>query len=460
MSAPDASPVPPSPVSPSGAPSGAPAPGAADRPAARIRVDSEVGRLRRVVIQPPGVAHERMLPSHIDESSPDYVLFDDLIHVPTARAEHAWLRRVLASVAETHALEDLVAEVLQEDSARRAVLDRLANLGLVADPALRRLEHLDPVALTATLIAGTEAGRLDGWPLMRPLPNLIFTRDLLAVCGGLVVVGNASKAARRRESVLTWAMVQNHPLFAGAPVARVSERVGAARHSAPLTVEGGDVLVISSTLVCIGASERTTWSMIVHLAEELLESGFSRVLVVEMPKQRSSMHLDTVFTLTDRNSCVVYPPLLRPASREEAGIMRLRRRDGHTVVEELPGSLLAALASEGIGLEAVLCGGGHPIHAQREQWTDGANYVALGPGVVLGYARNRHTAAAMAESGFEDVTPEQWLALLDRDFGGDADALFASGRRVAIHLAGSELCRGRGGPRCLTMPLARDPLPA
>lgn len=422
-----------------------------------ISVRSEVGRLRRVVIQPPGVAHERMLPAHIDESSEDYVLFDDLIDVDAAREEHRWLERVLASVAQVHRLEDLVASVLDGAAARARLLDRLASLALVDDPTLARLEQLDGRALTGTLIAGTDGGRLDGRSLMRPLPNLIFTRDLLAVCGELVIVGNASKSARRRESVLTWAMVQDHPLFAGATVARVSQRVGAARLSAPLTVEGGDVLVLSPELVCIGASERTTWSMIVHLAEELLETGFSRVLVVEMPKQRSSMHLDTVFTLTDRDSCVVYPPLLTRASREEAGIMRLRREGGNTVVDDAPGSLLEVLEREGLPMEAVLCGGGHPVHALREQWTDGANYVALAPGVVLGYARNRHTAAAMVESGFEDVDPRGWLAVIERDFGGDVDALLASGRRFAIHLAGSELCRGRGGPRCLTMPLQREP---
>lgn len=425
-----------------------------------IHVHSEVGRLRRVVVQPPGVAHERMLPSHIDESSPDYVLFDDLVHVPAAREEHRWLTRVLASVADVHALDSMVATVLAHPDARSQVFDRLATLGLLGDDALRRLEHLDAVGLTGTLIAGTEGGRLDGWPLMRPLPNLIFTRDLLAVCGNLVVVGNASKAARRRESVLTWAMVEHHPLFAGARVSSTSRRVGAARHSAPLTVEGGDVLVVNRELVVIGASERTTWSMIVHLAEELLETGFSRVLVIEMPKQRSSMHLDTVFTLTDTSACVVYPPLLMPGAREEAGVMRLQRVDGRLVVEDAPGNLLDAMAAEGVTLEVVRCGGGHPIHAAREQWTDGANYVALGPGVVVGYARNRHTAAAMAERGFELLDPAGWLHMLERDFKGDADALFASGRRVAIHLEGSELCRGRGGPRCLTLPLTRDAIAA
>ena len=137
-------------------------------------------------------------------------------------------------------------------------------------------------------------------------------------------------------------------------------------------------------------------------------------------------------------------------------MIRLRRVGGATVVDDLAGDLLASLAAEGHPLRAVLCGGGHPIHAQREQWTDGANYFALGAGVVVGYARNHRTAAAMAEAGFEGLSPSAFLGVLEADFSGDVDALLASGRRMAVHLVGSELSRGRGGPRCLTWPLRRE----
>ncbi len=423
-----------------------------------VRITSEIGRLRRVVIQPPGPALERMLPRHIDPGSPDYLLFDDLVHVPKARQEHSQLQAVLETMAEVLHFEDLLRDVLRQPEVRREVIESVGQLHDLHPAAAHQLDQLDAVELAETLMVGTLDGGLTGPELFPPVPNLIFTRDLAAVVGDLLVLGNARRRARRREAILAWAVMEHHRIFERNQVAEISRWVRARGGSAPLTVEGGDVLCLSQDLAMVGASERTTWAMILLLSAELFDHGFQRVLIVEMPKQRSAMHLDTVFTMVDRDAAAVYGRILEPGGAEEVEVIGLRRVDGRIVVEPHEGDLLQALAEQGQPLRPVLCGNGHPIHAQREQWTDGANYVALGPGVVVGYARNEHTARAMSAAGFRVVTPGVFISELARDFHDDPEALLQSGRRYAIHIEGHELSRGRGGPRCLTLPLHRDPL--
>jgi arginine deiminase len=417
-----------------------------------VRVTSETQRLKRVIVQPPGEALERMLPEHIQASSPDYLLFDDLVHLPTARREHDLLRAVLGTFAEVLTFEHLLAEVLEDPACREGLLGAVCSRHGLDDAAARRLAELDSAELTRVLLVGA----LGAEDLFPPVPNLVFTRDLAAVAGGLVVVANASKEARRREAALAWAVVDYHPLFRGVPVSDCSRRIRDEGGSTPLTLEGGDVAVVSSSLVCIGASERTSWSMIAMLARDLAQAGFTRILVVEMPKRRSSMHLDTVFTLLDWDRAAVYRPILERNGPEGVHVIRIVPRGGDLTFEAPEGDLLDVLADEGHPLRVAWCGGGHPVHARREQWTDGTNYVALAPGVVLGYSRNEHTARDLERQGFRVVQADAFLRLLRTDFHDDADRLIESGRSYAVHLDASELSRGRGGPRCLTLPIERE----
>lgn len=421
-----------------------------------LKVTSEVARLKRVVVQRPGDALAHMLPRHIEPGSAHYLLFDDLVHVPDAQKEHDQMCQVLGTSAEVGFWDELLVEVLHRPEAREFVIDEVGRLEELPGVMMTRMAAMEPEELATAVVVGAGRGGLHPGRAVHPLPNLIFARDLAAVAGDLLIVGNARKKARHRESILMWAIAEHHPWFEGADLSRNSRYVRQIGGSFPLTVEGGDVLVLSDSLVLIGASERTSWSMILGLGKELLERGFTRVLVVEMPKQRSAMHLDTVFTLADWDTAVVYGPLLKRGGREEANVFRIRASGDELAVDPVRGDLLDALAQEGHPMQAVLCGGGHPLHEEREQWTDGSNFVALSPGVVLGYARNVHTAAAMERAGFTSVTAQDFLKLFQERFGGDFQKLTDSRERYLIQIIGSELSRGRGGPRCLTMPLERE----
>lgn len=412
----------------------------------------EVSRLQACALFAPGDELDRMLPRHIEssvqrgdslEENRDYLLFDDLVLLPLLRDEHAELASVVAAVTGPQASLDvrvMLGEVLADEAVAAEVVaqvladDRLASaerrLALVALSKLRGSRLAE--ALIQGALPHTETAILP-----TPSPNLLFTRDLWAPIGDAIVLGWPRHRARERDGVLSRAIVKYHPQFQG--VHAIDLRAGNA--DPDITLEGGDVLNVGPHLVLVGFGPRTSERAARLLAERM--PAHVEVLGVRLPLRRATMHLDTLLTFIDSRAVLAYLPAFDARSPQDDRCAVVDLRNGKALGCNLP----ALLGERILGLEVVPCGDGDPVAAQREQWTDGANAFCLAPGRIVLYQRNTRTLRALNRVGFEVLTPRQFVA--------NSELLLQGDRRVVVAVGGAELSRGRGGPRCLTQPVAR-----
>ncbi|HUA74060.1 MAG TPA: arginine deiminase [Solirubrobacteraceae bacterium] len=410
-----------------GAPSGAPT------SSPRLYVGSEVGRLRRVMLHRPDLELARLTPENKDE-----LLFDDVLWVKRARQEHdAFADSLRERGVEVLYLQELLGEVLANHQAREYVLGRtleLARLGHRLGPAVEEwLSSLPGTELARWLIGGIAHHELpfhspslpallaerDGF-VLAPLPNHLFTRDTSAWAFGGVSVHAMAKAARQREAVHLEAIYRMHPLFCEEPREIWSEDLGG-----PANLEGGDILVLGNGCVLVGMGERSRPAAVEAYAQRLFgASAAERVIAVAMPKQRSSMHMDTVMTQVDRDAFTIYPEL-----REELHAFSITPAGNGIEISREPDLFAAIAKALGVSGLRLFETGGDSYESQREQWDDGNNVLAIEPGVVMAYERNVDTNTRLRRAGIEVIT-----------------------------IAGSELGRGRGGPRCMSCPIQRDAL--
>ena len=399
-------------------------------------ITSETSPLQQVIVHTPGAELEQVAPDSRLE-----LLFDDILFVEQARREHrqmcALFEQLTGCTNTVIQVTDLLREAFDREAARYDFVEQICGVDQVSNLQAfeRELKQLSPEELHHFALTG-----LSPLPLnVPPLPNLVFTRDLAAVVHGHILMSHAATAARARESILINVILHHHPSFADIPLIELPRGV---------TFEGGDLLVPDPEVVLIGQSERTSLSGIMTVARALFsQTPVKHVLVVDLPKARFCMHLDTVFTFCTPHECVVFPPLIE---REEPGsVLHLQPGETpgqfHTTMHARLQEPLEALLDR--QLTFIPCGGRDWLSQKREQWTDGANFFAVAPGVVVGYERNGHTFDMMREHGYRILSARQLLAL---NGGREADG------KVAIKLGGTELSRGRGGPRCMTLPLARQ----
>jgi len=398
--------------------------------------------LRRVICHTPGPELLAVTPS----TKKDF-LYDDIIDLDAATREHKRFKTILSRFAEVYEVRDLLGEVLEIEEARRYLVERVMDV-TQSEPLGRSLEALTGAELTTLFIEG-RAG--EEGPLARllnvesyampPLPNLFFTRDAAMVVGGGVIIGAMRYTVRWTEEILMKSLFSFHP-------ALVNEGLiydGSEERRSGYTIEGGDVHVLRPDTVIMGVSQRSSPGAFDAITSELSQRhGIQHVIVVVLPSHRAMIHLDMVFSMVDREHAVVFPPAFVGPDRHPVLYYRAGSDGG---MREMP-NVFAALREVDLSLEPIFCGGERRTFQEREQWSSGCNFVAVRPGVVLGYSRNERTYEEMErQAGYRIVSGTDFLT-------GEVE--ISEGERVVLTFEGAELVRGGGGARCMTLPVHRE----
>lgn len=409
-----------------------------------LSVSSETGRLKKVLIHRPDDGIEKVTPSRATD-----LLYEDIVYLPKMKEEHDVFTKALeVFIGENQLLDvqNLLTDILEIPAVKNELLEITAKLENISASQLREFYPLEADDTAKLLITGSIAKA----NLFNPLPNLIFTRDIGVVINDHLLPGIASKAARRRESIIMHFIFRHHPVFASFAnqnkIIDLSNNFEVLFEDNDFSVEGGDIMIFERNHVVMATSERTTRKALKEIARSLFENNVvEKITVVDLPKDRYCMHLDTVFTRISENECVGFEPLIMQEGKMSA---TLYSSDGKE--EKFP-SLKSLLVNLNPWMEFIPCGEGITPFAEREQWTDGCNLVAVKSGVAFTYDRNIKTNQALKDHGFNIISAAELIeASKSKSFKVEEVS------RTIITIPSSELSRARGGPHCMTMPIERE----
>lgn len=411
-----------------------------------VNISSEIGELEAVIIHTPGSEVENMTPQNAERA-----LYSDILSLADATKEYDHFKSILSLHAETLEVKDLLTEILKNDQAKEDLLSKVCKNEKLFSRK-NELAALPPSELSVRLIEGVELPKntLTNYLsnerfLLSPLHNFFFTRDAAAVINNEVMISRMANAVREREAIIMEAVFNYHP--------RLKTKTNNAVHeidfNPKITMEGGDVIIARNDTLLIGNSGRTSLQGIDYILEKVKNKNeVKHIIVQELPyKPESFIHLDMAFTFLSQNEVMIYEPMIMNPNQFKTILISID--NGNVKIDERR-NIPEALSELKFNITPIPCGGkSDPWIQEREQWHSGANFFAMGPAKLISYGRNTHTLEEMNKHGYEIISSEDVL---------NKKKSLSDYKKYVVTIPGSELSRGGGGCRCMTMPVKRKPV--
>lgn len=411
----------------------------------RVSITSEIGVLEKVILHTPGFEVEEMTPK-----SAEQVLYNDILPLPVIAQDHRELKDLLSLVTKVFETKDLLTDVLQNKEVRSEFLDTICLLIGSVENRRAEFESVSAESLANMVIIGIKEKKdtltkylSENIFSLPPLPNLYFMRDSAIVVGDKIVTGSMANKVRAMEAVIMKFIFKYHQNFKSEGFIIDGTKF---KDSQKATIEGGDLLVLRDDVLAIGISERTSPQSVDIICERLAKQidKSTTIFAVVLPKERATIHLDMVFTMVDKNRCVIHHPYV--LGKKRLPVVKITiAPNGKKKYENMP-NLISGLRTVGINLEPIVCGGNESLYQEREQWLSGTNFFAFAPGKFIGYDCNRRTLDEINKAGFTVRHAREFISGREK---------ISDHEKLVIGIDGAELARGGGGVRCMTMPVKR-----